>query len=227
MVRRHVNNPSVPDAFVFPGGSVKAPDVALERDPVYCVSAGEDEDVTALGSGFRVAAIHACFEEAGVLLARRGQALLAIHADEVQRFAAHRAALADDARQLVTIIRQEKLTLATDALLHWAHWITPQALPTRFNVHVFFTVMPPGQVSVHDRFPTVDGIWTTPEQALARFADGTFPLRFATIHQLKALCGLKDLANADQYLRSQAVRTVMPSVVERDGRKVVVLPGEA
>ncbi|MGO8947830.1 MAG: NUDIX domain-containing protein [Ktedonobacterales bacterium] len=125
MVRRHVRSEFVPNAFVFPGGSVKAEDVTAEETPSLCAPAGDGP--TGLGSGFRAAALRECFEEAGVLLARRGSHLLSISPGEVERFARYRDALNHQSMTLIQIAEQEGLTLATDELLHWAHWITPEA----------------------------------------------------------------------------------------------------
>ena len=129
MVRRHIRSEFVPDAFVFPGGSVKAEDAAVERVPGLCAPAGAGP--TTLGSGYRAAALRECFEEAGVLLARRGAEPLAIPPADVERFAMQRSALFEGRRTLADIAREEGLTLASDQLLHWAHWITPAAFPKR------------------------------------------------------------------------------------------------
>jgi 8-oxo-dGTP pyrophosphatase MutT (NUDIX family) len=129
MVRRHIRSEFVPDAFVFPGGAVKAGDAEVEQTPGRCspVRAGP----TALGSGFRAAGLRECFEEAGVLLARRGDTPLAIGPAEVARFAAHRDALNAGALTLAELAAREHLSFATDDLLHWAHWITPESFPKR------------------------------------------------------------------------------------------------
>src|SRR5260370_41236329 len=62
MVRRHIRSEFVPDAFVFPGGSVKAEDAAVERVPGLCAPAGAGP--TTLGRGYRAAALPESFEEA-------------------------------------------------------------------------------------------------------------------------------------------------------------------
>src|SRR5512146_512252 len=91
MVRRHVQSEFAPDVYVFPGGSVKDADREVERVPGLCASAGDG--VTALGAGFRAAAIRELFEEAGALIARRGDAPLAIGADDLPRLMAYRSGL--------------------------------------------------------------------------------------------------------------------------------------
>jgi 8-oxo-dGTP pyrophosphatase MutT (NUDIX family) len=222
MVRRHVRSEFVPDAFVFPGGSVTAEDVETERAPGCC--APVDGGPTALGSGFRVAALRECFEEAGVLLARRGEEPLAIGTEDVPRFAAYRQELYAGSLTLRALLAREGLTLGTDTLTHWAHWITPEALPKRFDTHFFLAPMPPLQEAAHDRLETTAGAWVMPEEALTRAEGGDFPLVFATIHQLRALTGLASIAAARERFAGRVPRTIMPRVMTREGRFEIVLP---
>jgi 8-oxo-dGTP pyrophosphatase MutT (NUDIX family) len=124
MVRRHVRSEFVPSVFVFPGGSVKPEDVATEETPHLCqpVVAGP----TRLGTGFRAAALRECFEESGVLLARRGGELLKVENGDTARFASYRDRMNRQGLTLIQLAEQERLTLASEDLLHWAHWITPE-----------------------------------------------------------------------------------------------------
>jgi 8-oxo-dGTP pyrophosphatase MutT (NUDIX family) len=227
MVRRHVRSEFVPDAYVFPGGTVKPDDAEVERRPGRCapVNDGRAPDApTALGSGFRAAALRECFEEAGVLLAWRGERPLAVAPAEVARFAAYRQGLYDRTLTLDEIAACEGLTLATDALLHWAHWITPESFPRRFDTHFFLAEMPAGQEAAHDQLETTEGVWVRPEEALARGERGEFTLVFATIHQLRDLTGLASVAAALVRFAGRPVRTIQPRVVRRDGVDTIVIP---
>lgn len=224
MVRRHVRSEFVPDAFVFPGGSVGADDVATELVPGLCDVAPEGR--TALGTGFRVAAIRECFEEAGVLLATRHGAPATFTTGELPRLAELRDALNRRETNAGDVARALDVTLATAELLHWAHWITPEPMPKRFDTHFFLAAMPERQQAAHDQIETTAGAWMRPEEALARFEAGDFPLVFATIHQLRALTGLGSLDAAREHFAGTSPRTVQPRIVQREGRDVIVLPGE-
>ena len=59
LVRRHIQSDFAPDVFVFPGGTVKPEDRMLEAD---MSSPTQHDGPTALGSGFRAAAIRECFD---------------------------------------------------------------------------------------------------------------------------------------------------------------------
>jgi 8-oxo-dGTP pyrophosphatase MutT (NUDIX family) len=124
MVRRHIRSEFVPDAYVFPGGSVKEADVTTENAPNLCVPVTASGP-TSLGSGFRAAALRECFEESGVLLVAGPSPL------DKESLAAYREDLNHHRLSLMEIAQKQGLKLATDELLHWAHWITP--VPIRRN----------------------------------------------------------------------------------------------
>lgn len=221
MVRRHIRSEFVPDAYVFPGGTVKPNDAETEEAPGLCTPAGEGP--TALGAGFRAAAIRECFEEAGVLVAQRGADALAIGPEDVDRFRGYRDGLNSRTLELDAILRQEDLTLATANLRHWAHWITPEAFPKRFDTHFFLTRMPEAQEAAHDQLETTAGIWITPENALARFESGEFPIVFATIHQLRDLCGFSDVDEVLTRFADLTPHTIRPVVVAgADGDSIII-----
>ncbi|HWE61133.1 MAG TPA: NUDIX hydrolase [Chloroflexota bacterium] len=224
MVRRHARSDFVPDVFVFPGGSVMELDRAAERAPDLCAPA--PTGATALGAGFRVAALRECFEEAGVLLARRDGSPLVITVQEHARFSGYRLALANGTLSMAEMVEREGLTLATDALLHWSHWITPEAWPKRFTTHFFLAAMPVEQQAAHDQLETTDGVWVTPEEALARHHEGAFPLVFATLYQLQELTGLRTIAKAEMRFAGVPVRTMRPYIVSQDGEELILLPDE-
>jgi 8-oxo-dGTP pyrophosphatase MutT (NUDIX family) len=223
MVRRHIQSDFAPDVFVFPGGTVKQEDRTLES---IIARARAQDGPTALGTGFRAAAIRECFEEAGVLLARRGDQLLDFAGAEADRFANYRIQLQRKEITLNEIVARDGLTLMTDALLHWAHWITPEAWPKRFDTHFFLAEAPQGQLAMHDNLETTESVWIAPEVALSGFESGAFPLVFATIHELRDLRDLTSYAAARKRFAGMKPKTILPRIVEREGSSVILLPDE-
>jgi 8-oxo-dGTP pyrophosphatase MutT (NUDIX family) len=222
MVRRHIRSDFAPDVFVFPGGAVQQEDRTLEagvRGPTHY-------GPTALGTGFRAAAIRECFEEAGVLLARRDDQPLDFTGVEAERFASYRMQLQRKEITLNEIVAREGLTLMNDALLHWAHWITPEAWPKRFDTHFFLAEAPQGQLAAHDDLETTESVWIAPKVALSGFESGAFPLVFATVHQLRDLSALTSYARARAQFAAATPETIMPRVVQRGGASVILMPGE-
>jgi 8-oxo-dGTP pyrophosphatase MutT (NUDIX family) len=222
MVRRHIQSDFAPDVFVFPGGAVKQEDRTLESSTMIPPQDGP----TALGTGFRAAAIRECFEEAGVLLARRGDQPLDFTGAEAERFASYRSQLQRKEITLNEIVAREGLTLMTDALLHWAHWITPEAWPKRFDTHFFLAEAPSGQLAAHDDLETTESVWIAPEVALSGFESGAYPLVFATVHQLRDLSAISSYARARERFAGVTPETIMPRIVEREGASVILMPGE-
>ena len=143
MVVRHREIEFAGGALVFPGGRVEEADGAL---------AGDDP----LGA-FRIAGIRETFEECGVLLARaRGEGEM-IRADRLLAVAdRHHAALLRNARSLPEVLAAEELEPATDALAHWAHWVTPASRSKRFDTQFFLAAAPPDQLAVHDGLEWVE-----------------------------------------------------------------------
>lgn len=231
MVRRVIQSDFMPDVYVFPGGSVTADDRATEQAEGVCMSVApigaDPEGRTLLGSGVRAAAIRELFEEAGVLLAYRNGQVLAIHEDDVARFTAYRQAFNERKGSLVETARVENLVLATDHLGYFAHWITPEGMPKRFDTHFFITTAPSEQQAAHDRLETSDGIWIQPAEALARSERGEFPLVFATIHQLRELAVFKSVQQALASTTTQHVSIRMPVLVKEEGVTRVYLPEDA
>ncbi len=231
MVRRVVQSEFMPDLYVFPGGSAAADDRSVEQATGLCVpvqpSQADPEGRTALGSGVRAAAIRELFEEANVLLAYHNDAMLAIREEQIARFAGYRQALNERRGSLLEIARAEQLTFATDLLAYFAHWVTPEGLPKRFDTHFFLATAPAEQEALYDQLETSDGIWIQPREAMKRSKEGTFPVAFPTFHQLRALA---EFDNVQDVLNAAATRYVpvkAPRLIEHDGKLEVYLLDEA
>ena len=177
-----------PNLHVFPGGKVEGADADMAH---LCAGLADGAASAALGlaeGGLRywVTAIRECFEECGVLLAYRGDALFAPADDaEAQRFDAYRNALAAGTLSLTSLARQEGLRLATNRVHYFSHWITPPSAPARFDTRFFLAAMPPGQRAVGHWQETVAGRWTTPAAALARHAAGDWQMIHPTLTTLR------------------------------------------
>ncbi|MGH2480259.1 MAG: NUDIX hydrolase, partial [Ktedonobacteraceae bacterium] len=159
-----------------------------------------------------------------VLLAYQGESILAINSSNLELFASYRLAFNERKGSLVEMVAAPKMVLATDRLNYFAHWITPEGMPKRFDTHFFVTTAPSEQQAAHDHLETSEGIWIAPAEALARSERNKFPLVFATIHQLHELAAFASVDEALQATASTPVKTRMPVLVERDGQFHVHLP---
>jgi 8-oxo-dGTP pyrophosphatase MutT (NUDIX family) len=225
MVERHHQIDFATGALVFPGGKVETADAGQSMRP-HCEGV-EDLDDDAIT--VRVTAIRETFEESGVLLARpRGQAQL-IGAEALAKIdATYRAVLQVGDTDLRTLAETENLILACDCLIPFAHWITPDMLPKRFDTHFFLASAPDDQLALHDGSESVDSVWTTPAAALQAEADGKRTLVFATAANLQKLGRSPSAREAMTAARSGAIVTVQPWVVKNDdGEPMLCIPEEA
>jgi 8-oxo-dGTP pyrophosphatase MutT (NUDIX family) len=223
MVVRHRAIEFAAGALVFPGGKVDPQDADTawaELAPV--------RSALPTRAGY-VAAARESFEEAGLMLARRPGASDLLTAAEAHRLVArHRANLLAGSISFLDIVRGEGLTLASDLMVPFAHWITPEGVPKRFDTHFLLVAAPVSQLGAHDGSESTEGLWIRPQQALADAEAGARTLVFATQMNLHKLARYPTVAAAIAAARSSPVVTVTPEA-ERlpDGRRRLRIPAEA
>src|SRR6266404_5996304 len=225
MMVRHYEIDFNSGALVFPGGSVdKGDQEIIARPELY--SGGEGLDASALS--FRIAAIRETFEESGILLARpQGSDVLidANRAGEIE--AAHRAALCDGKTTFLQVITENGLLLALDELVPYAHWITPEGMPKRFDTWFFLAAAPPEQVGAHDGKESTDSIWVSPREALAGGDSGRFKLPFPTTRNLIRLGKQTSVRGALDDSSGKPIVTVVPVMTRLNGGRQLRIPLEA
>jgi 8-oxo-dGTP pyrophosphatase MutT (NUDIX family) len=225
MMVRHYEIDFNSGALVFPGGSVdKGDNEIIARSELY--SGGEGLDAADLS--FRIAAIRETFEESGILLARpRGSNSLidAKKASEIE--ASHRAVLCEGKTTFLKVLADNGLVLALDELVPYAHWITPEGMPKRFDTWFFLAAAPPEQVGAHDGRESTDSIWVSPREALAGGESGRFKLPFPTTRNLIRLGKQPSVRAALDDMRGKPIVTVMPVMTKINGGRQLRIPREA
>ena len=98
--------------------------------------------------------------------------------------AAHRADLCDSKISFLKVLTDNGMVLALDELVPYAHWITPEGMPKRFDTWFFLAAAPPEQVGAHDGKESTDSIWVSPREALEGGESGRFKLPFPTTRNL-------------------------------------------
>jgi 8-oxo-dGTP pyrophosphatase MutT (NUDIX family) len=222
MVVRHREIDFASGALVFPGGKVDTQDASEAWSELAAKA------LTAPDRSFLVAAGRETFEEAGLVLARqRGSAELIDAAAADRLVEAHRTRLLKGEVSFVDIVRGEGLTLALDMLVPFAHWITPEPLPKRFDTHFFLVAAPVSQLGAHDGSESVEGLWIAPQQALAEATAGSRTLVFATRMNLAKLSRFRTVAEAVAATRAKPVVTVVPRVKRTPAGRWLQIPAEA
>jgi 8-oxo-dGTP pyrophosphatase MutT (NUDIX family) len=211
MLRRHPRT-AFGSVHVFPGGVVDPTDDDPALDALCPGLSDADASVqlgvAAGGRAFWVAAMRECFEEAGVLLARRADGST-VRFDEHpavdQRFEEHRRSVHAGARSFADVLRAESLVLQAEAVRYFSHWITPEGQPKRFDTRFFLARAPEGQTYAHDNAELIDSGWVRPSDALARHARGDFDLIGPTIRTLEDIGAY---ATCDELLTAHDLRLV-------------------
>jgi|KBSMisStandDraft_5_1062788.scaffolds.fasta_scaffold363005_2 8-oxo-dGTP pyrophosphatase MutT (NUDIX family) len=204
MVKRHHQIDFVAGALVFPGGKVEKGDSDAALKEFFDGGEAWTDAMRALGAG----AIREAFEESGILLARDARHGDFVSGERLAELQHYRPLLDKREAVLADVLRKEKLRLALDQLVHFAHWTTPANMPKRFDTHFFLAPSPVGHVGSHDGRESVDSIWITPNGALADRKKWTviFPTRL----NLMKLDNSKSVAAALAAARSTAVLPVTP-----------------
>lgn len=230
LTRRSNRSAFAPNAFVFPGGTIEAPDASsaaarrtLGLEPnrlarefraevssdLVCTEPPIERDSA---RALLVAALRELFEEAGVLLAcAAADHPIDAAALDWNQIAVERDAVREGALTFADFLAAHDWYGDARALTLFSHWITPPSEPRRYNTHFFFAAAPPDQAAFADAFETHDGLWIAPAEALARHRRGEMHLVYPTIKHLERLRGFDSVDVAMSYARTKPIVTIMPS----------------
>ncbi|MEM6662824.1 MAG: NUDIX hydrolase [Pseudomonadota bacterium] len=224
MAKRHHQIDFASGALVFPGGKSTDDDT----DSGWAARCdGDLGDLTTAG----ISAIRETWEESGLLFARhattRGPGAPLIDAEAATKLDPHRAAVDKGETSFHDLIAANELVLALDRLTPYAHWITPEMMPKRFDTRFFLAETPAGQTAAHDGREATASEWLTPAEALRREAAGEATILFPTRLNLEWLTHAATCAEAIEQAKSRTIIPVMPKIIEQDGEKCLSIPPEA
>ncbi len=224
MVKRHYRIDFASGALVFPGGKVDPSD----RDPALAARCGGVPAGATDGLDYRAAGIREAFEECGVLLAReQGGGAFLPGARQVEIGRRYRAAVAVGEITMLEVAERENLVLATDGLVAFAHWVTPELLPKRFETYFYLAPMPKDHAARHDGSESVDSCWIRPGDAVASAAAGEVVIVFPTRLNLEKLARAETVSAALKLARTEPVVTVMPTPVQTAEGVMLRIPADA
>jgi 8-oxo-dGTP pyrophosphatase MutT (NUDIX family) len=207
LLRRHLGMAFAAGMYAFPGGTVDPRDSDADvawAGPSAQAWAGvlrcDEREARALVC----AAVRETFEESGVLLA--GESPQTVVADTTGgAWERERAALVDRSLGFGELLDRRGLVLRTDLLHAWAHWITPEFEPRRYDTRFFLAVIPDGQ-RTRDVSGEADQVaWMRPSAAcdgVDRGEMAMLPPTYVTVRELTAY------RSADEALAGAAGRTI-------------------
>jgi 8-oxo-dGTP pyrophosphatase MutT (NUDIX family) len=231
MVRRHEGTAFMGGAHVFPGGRVDAADA--DADAAWCDGiAHATSQLEGLpvsdALAFHVAASRELFEEAGVLLGRHphGDFVSLAGAADHERLKRDRERVHEGQTTLRAVIEREGLRLALDALVLFAHWVTPPVDTRQFDTRFFMARVPPHQTPAHDDTETTHSLWVRPADAIAQAERHEIVLPPPTWTTLRELEPMASVDEALAWARRRTVVRRMPKAIEQGGRRMLLMPGD-
>lgn len=224
LVERHHQIDFAGGASVFPGGKLQPED----SDPTLRARCRGARDIDDVALALRIAAIRESFEECGVLLARPdGSDELVAAARLADLWKRHRGEMQNHRVSMARLASDERLELACDLLVPFAHWITPEGMPKRFDTHFFLVPAPPAQMAAHDGHENVSGRWLRPADAIADAVAGRRTIIFPTRMNLAKLGRSGSVAEAIAAARASTIVTVLPRIERSEQGPVLFIPPEA
>jgi 8-oxo-dGTP pyrophosphatase MutT (NUDIX family) len=235
VVRRHENLAFMGGMWVFPGGALCPADTSADSLALIPESSRRrcaqlaDIDGQSLSAaqcmGLAVAACRETFEETGVLLATTVEGHHC-QDDSWQRAQQERRAIVAQPERFAIFIREAQLRLEVDRLVYWAHWITPSAIPRRFDTRFFAAALPSGQSVTIDESEAVAHAWMTPVALLQAAKDGSMAVSQPTLYNLMELdASLRLHGSLGAMLAGEANRivpAVLPKVIRGDNMTIVL-----
>ena len=214
LLQRSAHSSFLPGAHVFPGGAVEEADFTPQMAGL-CRGLGfgrahriiPDIRPPEKSLGSFVAAIREAFEESGILLAGEGNWRSPPEGPPLPGRSGEREEINADPSLLASRLRARGLKLATDRLFYFAHWITPEVLPIRFDARFFVAAVPPGQEASPDGRETVEARWIPPREALEENARGRLVLAPPTLQSLRELAGFRTVEEAIAATRGKNIQT--------------------
>jgi len=230
LARRHQNQTFMAGAYVFPGGQLEEAD----KDPQlanYIKTTDVFDPLRLLqdsslpgekARGFFIAAIRETFEEAGILLGgNTTESFISFHDEKVlKRFSDYRHQLNASQITLAEIARKEEISFFPDALIPYAHWITPEFEKKRFSTRFFLAKLPPGQTPVADTMEITESLWVTPQDALERHRRKEIILMPPTFKTIEELSAFRDI---DALFSAAKIKIIYPILPQLAGN-ILKLP---
>jgi 8-oxo-dGTP pyrophosphatase MutT (NUDIX family) len=219
MVKRHEKMAFAAGALVFPGGKVDTQD----NDERWKDHVQGWYDVAVEQRALRIAAIREVFEETGLLVS--------LSADKTD----HGVKVSADAREamcagrldFLTFARQANISLDLAKPVPFAHWITPESMPKRFDTYFYILGVDTEQQISSDGLEITHAEWIAPCEALRLGRIKERVLAFPTRLNLQLLAESRSVGEALASARKRPVVTVQSRIEQRASGRVLTIRSDA
>ena len=233
MVKRS-KRPPFGNLYVFPGGKIDESD----KDPNvtnFCNGLNDEQASIKLGIdegglSYWVACVRECFEEVGILLAKKNNGEeLDLNGADKHKFDNYRRMLLENEISLFEICEKENLSLNLKNIEPFSHWITPEIEIKRFDTRFFIAYIPAKQTERHDGNELTDSVWISPKKALDKSLNGEMPMIMPTISNLQQCLEFdsgQKLLEHQSKLTNDDIPAILPKFFKNEGKWVGLLPGD-
>ena len=200
---------------VFPGGRVDPEDFALAETVAAGHGLAPDE------AAHQIAAVRETLEETGLALGLAG-------AIDATSAAAARAMLAETGA-LAPVLEAFGWRLDLARIVPFARWFPKnEKIPRVYDTRFYLADLGTGAVDVSiDHAENTHLFWTTAQGALDAAERGEIKLIFPTRRNLERLALFASFAEARAQAEAIPVRTIMPQIVEQDGKPWLTILADA
>ena len=200
---------------VFPGGRVDPADYALGEEVAAASGLAHDE------AAHQIAAVRETLEETGLALGLAGD-INAARAAEARAMLAETGALAP-------VLEAFGWTLDLAQITPFARWFPKnEAIARVYDTRFYLANLGTGAVDVSiDHAENTHLFWTSAQGALDAAERGEIQLIFPTRRNLERLALFASYEEARAQAEAIPVRTIMPQVVEQDGKPWLTILSDA
>ena len=223
MVVRHHQIDFASGALVFPGGKVDESDLNPEiRRHIVTETEISDKELS-----YKIAGIRECYEEADVLFANEQNEKEIISSERLEKLANWREEFNNKKGSMFDFAVKENIKFNLDNLVLFAHWITPEMMPKRFDTYFYLAESPKDHIGKHDGKESVDSIWISPKQALEDCLTKKRTIIFPTKMNLEKLSKFRTVKEALDEIKKETVVTVEPKIEKNEDGVFLTIPEKA
>ena len=193
-------------ALVFPGGKVD-----LEDSDTLFWGRRVHGSVLMPDFPYRMAAIRELVEETGILLGA-DKRRRPVHGTVARRIIRKYSGPARQARRALDMNR---IMLSPSSLVPFAHWITPEGMPRRFDTHFYVAAMPAKQQMSFIEGEATRLLWCRPKDILASVDKENVPMMFPTRMNLMKLARTDTVRDALVDAASYPAVRIEPDMNDR------------
>jgi 8-oxo-dGTP pyrophosphatase MutT (NUDIX family) len=117
--------------------------------------------------------------------------------------------------------------LSSDDLVPWAHWVTPEPEPRRYDTHFFLAALPEGQEAQDISGETDHAAWELPASALFGADQGDIALMPPTRSILLELAQARSVRQLLDAASDRVIECVLPQIVKIEAGWILRYPSRS